>query len=130
MKNFLEEVVSAQVKPEHIRRIVEAAEAERSSADPTPAEFVILREFHGELSSHQIAAIMFRMEALADAIKERRTGKWVIEVLRQDYVLVSDAVLAAAALAPLNLPERGRPSFDMDRFLEIALEQSGAEGQG
>jgi hypothetical protein len=125
---FLDEVASARVDPDHIRRVVDLVEAQREDADSMPAPFAVLREFHGELSATDMSAIIFRLEALAEAIKERRTGKWVVEVLHQEYVFVPDAILVAAALAPLNLPDRGRPSFDMPRFLEIALEHAEIEG--
>jgi hypothetical protein len=125
---FLQEVIDAEISPDHIRRVVHASEAREP--DGTPVEFLVLGEFHGELTQRQIAAIVFRMEALAHVIKERKAEKWIVQVLRQEYVLVPDAILIATATAPLILPERGRPSFKMDEFLRIALEQSEAEGRG
>jgi hypothetical protein len=98
------------------------------SAEPTIS---VIRAFAKTHSPDELLAVTYRLGALAKLIKDGQGGKWTITVLHQDYKLVNEALLRAAAHAPLSEAGTvGEISFEPKAFLAIALEESEAEGTG
>lgn len=128
--SFIDKVLSLSVDPKLLMRVADAVDREQQADDPAPYYIVAIRELSGEVADHiTIAAVVFRMEALARLVQSKAIGKWTITVLRQEHVLVPEAVFVAAAQSPLRIAGDGKAAdFDPEEFLQHALAASEPEG--
>lgn len=94
--------------------------------DPTVS---VVSALHDECEPEEMIAIGRRLTALAKLITDGKSGKWTIPVLREDYTLVSGALIRAAATAPLHQTKMMCDlAFDPQEILDIALGDADASG--
>ena len=56
-------------------------------------------------------------------------GYWTLNVAGKEYVLVGEPLFRAAAIAPLQEKETvGELAFEVNEFLELALQETDTEG--
>lgn len=129
--SFIEKVMDLRVEPDLLKRVSDAVELERATDDPAPYYIIAIRELSADTADPvTIAAVVFRMEALARLIQRKAIGKWTISVLRQEHVLVPEAVFVAASRAPLHVSDDGKSvDFHTEEFLTLALAASEPEGR-
>jgi hypothetical protein len=93
----------------------------------------IVQALSQEVSPDDLLAVTYRLQALAHLLRyegEDIVG-FTMSVDGKDYKLINDAALKAAAACPLSLPDRmSDVQFNRDRFLELALSFTEAEGNG
>lgn len=95
------------------------------------ADVAIVKSLAKTNSSDHLIATSYRLHALSKLIREGHSGKWTIPILHDDRRLVNEALVRAAARAPLfTAGTVGQVSFDPETFLEIVFEESEAEGSG
>jgi hypothetical protein len=98
------------------------------SAEPTIS---IVRAFHKSHSADELSNVSYRLGALAKFIREGNGGKWTIPALHEDHTLVNEALIRAAACAPLYEARTvGEVSFEPETFLAIVLKEAEIEGRG
>jgi hypothetical protein len=119
--------VSAEFAIRAFQQIADDHEA-YGSTEPTIS---IVRAFHGTHSADELSNVSYRLGALAKFIREGKGGKWTIPVLYEDHTLINEALIRAAARAPLFAAcTVGEVSFEPESFLAVFLEESEAEGNG
>lgn len=118
------------VDPEFVieaHRKVVADREEYGSADPMVS---IVGLFAKRMEPDDVLKIAHRMYALANFLHRGEANEWLIKDTGSDYILVNDAVLRAAARAPLSEAEYMRDmSFDPKTFMPIVLEEAETEGK-
>jgi hypothetical protein len=68
-----------------------------------------------------------RLQAMTEIVAETDKSAWIVTVPNRDYKLINEAVLRAAARAPL-VKKKKNLKFDPRGFLKIALEESEIKG--
>ena len=95
------------------------------SAEPTVS---LVRVFHKKHQPEEIMAVSYRLGALAKVLQEGKGKPWTFAVNSEGYHMVNEALLKAAARAPLfEAKTVGEVSFDAT-FEKIALEESETDG--
>ena len=104
------------------------ASAENRTVDP---HIAIVAACAGKYDPEELVAAMQRLQALANLLHAKHGEEWTIRVKGEDYTLLHQALLRAAARAPLEIDSEqlmGDVMFDPPTFLSIALAESDAEG--
>jgi hypothetical protein len=118
------------VDPDHVveaHRKVVADREEYGSADPTAS---VVGLFAKRMEPHDVLNIVHRMYALANFLHRGEASEWLQRETGSDYILMNEAVLRAAARAPLNEAEYMKDmSFDPKTFMPIVLEEAETEGK-
>ena len=97
------------------------------SAEPTIS---LVRVFHKERKPEEIMAVSYRLIALAKVLQEGKGKPWTFAVNGEGFHMVNEALLKAAARAPLfEAGTVGKVAFEHDAFEKIALEEAEAEGK-
>ncbi len=90
----------------------------------------IVSLFSGKLESKEILDITHRLFALANFLDTGQADQWLRKDTGNDYILVNEALLRAAARAPLMEAEYIKDmSFDKEVFMSIVLEEAESEGK-
>ena len=128
MCDLFSRIAAAPVTPEMIIRANNAAiEAHEATDGKADVMLAILREFGREIDGETLAAIVFRMEAMASLTREGGLHGWTMSVAGQAYELINEAAFIAAAKATLQ-SRNDAAYFDPQEFLDLALAASNAEG--
>jgi hypothetical protein len=100
--------------------------AKYGSAEPMVS---LVRVFHKRHQPEEIMAVSYRLGALAKILQEGKGKSWTFAVNGEGYHMVNEALLKAAARAPLfEARTIGEVSFDFASFEKIALEESETDG--
>jgi hypothetical protein len=119
-------VVSAEL----IMAASDAAARNHGNADPAISIVMALGKLY---PAEALLPVTYRLHALANLLAADHGKEWTITIAGKGYTLLNEALLRAAAKAPLEThPEQvmGDLSFDPPTFLRIALEESQAQGTG
>ena len=118
------------VDPEHILEAHQKVVADREefgSAEPTAS---VVGLFVKRMEPKAILDITHRLYALANFLHHGAAKEWLIKETGSKFILVNEAVLRAAARAPLMEAEYMKDmSFDPKTFMPIVLEEAEAEGK-
>jgi|SRR6516225_7660244 hypothetical protein len=118
------------VDPHHVieaHQKVVADREEYGSADPTVS---VVRLFAKRMAPHDVLNIVHRLYALANFLHSGEASEWLNRDTGSEYILVNEAVLRAAARAPLREAEYMKDmSFDPKSFRPIMLEEAETEGK-
>jgi len=106
------------------RKVAEDHEA-GLSPDPTVS---VVSALHGKCKPEEMIAIERRLFALANLIVEGDGKAWTVNVEGKEYTLVHDALIRAAATAPLAETKMMSDLRFGSEILDIALQ--GAEPHG
>lgn len=93
---------------------------------------ILVCHFHDRLDAETLLAIDYRLIGLANIVKNDKPSPWIMAPKDKDYKLINEALLRAAASAPLNIDEDeavGELSFDNDAFSKHALAASDTDGR-
>lgn len=83
------------------------------------------------MDSDTLLAIDYRLIALANVVKKDDPSPWVINPKNKEYKLISEALLRAAAIAPLKIDDKKLAvdiAFEPNSFTKHALAESDTEG--
>ena len=104
------------------------AEDHEDGLPPDPMVSIV-SALHGECEPDEMIAISHRLMALARIIESGGGKGWTIKVDGEEYTLVNEALIRAAATA--RLPEAktvGELKFDPKEILDITLHDADALG--
>jgi hypothetical protein len=119
-----------EVTPELLIRANEAAaDGPRGYEN---AMISIIKALSKEATPDDLLAVTYRLQALANLHRGAEDiAGFTMSQHGKEYKLISEAALKAAALCPLTLSdEMADIQFDRERFLELALSFTEAEGNG
>lgn len=89
----------------------------------------IVSALHGRCSSAEMIAISHRLTALSTLLQEQDGRGWKSSPEGKEYVLVNEALIRAAATAPLAEAKMVLDlRFDPVAIMQIALENSRTDG--
>lgn len=118
------------VNPEHIIEAHEKVANDREeygSAEPTAS---VISLFSKGMKPDEILHIVHRLHALANFLHSGEAKEWLQTDTGNDYILINEAVLRAAARAPLCEAEYMKDmTFDPATFMPIVLEEVETEGK-
>lgn len=124
MKRYVPKV-SVELLMKAERKVAEDHEA---GLPPDPAVSIV-SALHDECDPQEMISISHRLTALAHLIRCGDGKGWTIEVDGQEYTLVNEALIQAAATAPLAEAKTiSELRFDPKAILEIALRESDTSG--
>ena len=113
--------------------LIEAYKVVSDNRDTGDDHVVILvSHSHKRLDSDTLLSIDYRLMALANVVKKDDPSPWVIASKNKEYKLISEALLRAAASAPLRIDDKkliGEVAFETDSFTKHALAESDIEGR-
>ena len=95
-----------------------------SGRDPMISIIVALAE---KYEHKQLADAIMRLQAMTEIVAETDKSACIVTVPNKDYKLINEAVLRAAARAPLVKKKENLKS-DPHGFLKMSLEESEIEG--
>jgi hypothetical protein len=114
---------------EYLMAANKKAVADRETYGSADIPVSIISALADKISSQDVLAVMHRLYALANTMADGEGKAWRTDLENQDYTLLDEALFRAAARAPLMEAERvAEMKFDLKQFLDIALEESKAEG--
>ncbi|MDB5601181.1 MAG: hypothetical protein JWN71_3225 [Xanthobacteraceae bacterium] len=118
------------VNPDHIIEAHQKVVADRERLGSSDVTISCVSLFSGRMKPQKILDITHRLFALARFLEEGEAKEWVMEETGTDYILVNEALLRAAARAPLMEAEYIKDmGFEKDTFLPIVLEEAETEGK-
>jgi hypothetical protein len=119
------------VDPEHIIEAHRKVVADREEYGSSETTVSIVGLFAKRMAPYDVLNIVHRMYALASFLHSGEAREWLnTDTGSSEYILVNEAVLRAAARAPLNEAEYMKDmSFDPKTFMPIVLEEAETEGK-
>jgi len=118
------------VEPEHVIEAHRKVVADREKYGSPDVTVSVVSLFNRRLEPKIILNISHRLFALANFLHSGEAKEWLMTETGGDYVLVNEAVLRAAAQAPLMEAEYIRDmTFDSRTFMPIVLQEADAEGK-
>ena len=112
----------ATVAVDHLMCAVRKASADRADGSPPDVAVSVVSALHDKCGPQEMIAINCRLTALANLIVAGDGKAWTIDVDGQEYTLVSDALVRAAATAPLTETSLMSDLRFGSYILDIALE--------
>ena len=95
------------------------------------ATISIIKALSKEVSTDDLLAISYRLEALAKLIRGDDISGLTMNLNGRDYKLINEAAFRAAATCPLVLRGTlGEVEFNRQEFLQLALSSAEPEGNG
>jgi hypothetical protein len=118
-----------QVDPELLMTVNRLAKEEIERSGSVNLEVLVSVHFGDTHSAEELTSIICRLNALSKMLREEGAKKWTMSIAGREYKLAREAVLLAAAKAPLLKTKTvGEVAFKPDEFLKIALEDAKPEG--
>jgi hypothetical protein len=118
------------VDPKHVIEAHKKLVADREEYGSSEPMISIAGLFAKRMPPHDVLNIVHRLYALANFLHSGEAKEWLNTDTGTDYILLNEAVLRAAARAPLNEAEYMKDmSFDPKTFMPIALAEVEAEGR-
>ena len=96
--------------------------ADHESGLPPDPTVSVIAALHGKCDHEEMIAIERRLTALAKFVVDGEAGAWTIDVDGKNYSLVADALIRAAATAPLAEATLMRDLRFGLEILDIALQ--------
>ena len=118
------------VQPERIIEAHQKVVADREKYGSSDVMVSVVSLFAGREKPEDILHITHRLFALANFLDKGGAGEWLMKETGTDYILVNEAVLRAAARAPLMEAEYMKDmSFQKNTFMPLVLVEAEAEGK-
>ena len=118
------------VDPNDLIKIHEKVHADTERFGSSDVMVSAVSLFHGKLQPNEILNISHRLFALANFVIEGEGDQWLMKETGAEYVLVNEALLRAAARAPLTEAEYIKDiRFEKETFLPIALQEAETKGK-
>ena len=118
------------VNPRHIIEAHKKVAADREEYGSSDVTVSVVSLFSGKLPPTTILDITHRLFALANFLSTGQANQWLMKDTGTEYILVNEALLRAAARAPLMEAEYVKDmSFDNNTFMPIVLEEAESEGK-
>ena len=118
------------VDPEHVIEAHQKVASDHEEYGSTDVTVSVIGLFRKRLAPERMLDLTHRLFALANFLKKGEAKEWLMENTGTDYILINEAVLRAAARAPLAEAEYMKDmSFEKDTFIPIVLEEAEAEGK-
>jgi hypothetical protein len=118
------------VHPDHIIEAHQKVAADREKYGSSDVTVSVVSLFARRMKSEDVLHITHRLFALANFLHEGEASEWLMKETGTDYILVNEALLRAAARAPLMEAEYIKDmSFDKATFTPIVLEEAETEGK-
>ena len=118
------------VDPEHVIAAHKKVIADREKYGTPDVTVSVVSLFTKRLEPKAILDITHRLFALGNFLHSGQAKEWLMAETGTDYILVNEAVLRAAARAPLMEAEYMKDmTFNTETFMPIVLEEAEAEGK-
>lgn len=118
------------VDPEYLIEGHRKVAADHEKYGSTDATVSLVSLFNKRLKADVILNILHRLFALTNFMRSGAADQWLLKETGSDYMLVNEALLRAAARAPLSEAEyMGELAFDAKTFMSIVLEEAESEGK-
>ena len=117
------------VDPELLIKANERIFKERAKGDPI---MTVIANFADTHDDEELLAVTYRLQALKNVVRHRRPLPWVLHAKGKSHRLVNEAMIRAAAKAPLTYEQQGRFAdvvFDENELLRYTLAESPSLGE-
>jgi hypothetical protein len=118
------------VDPERILEAHQKVVADREEFGSVEPMASVVGLFVKRMEPKAILDITHRLYALANFLHRGEANEWLVKETGSEFILVNEALLRAAARAPLMEAEYMKDmSFDPQTFMPVVLEEAEAEGK-
>jgi len=132
MHEMLEQINAMEVTGDELARVASAlAETSEKGSEPYTLLDKLKAEYDTDLAGmERVAAVFFRVQALGRLVRDHDLPEWTLPESADCGIPVRGPLLAAAAVAPVEVDDQDRAFFDRETILAEAQDQAGPEKEG